>query len=198
MDLASGDRRWSVHTPIPGLDLAMTAMEGAVIAIVAGDVDAAQQLLALANRADVRVHFAVIAGPVRDSRPKRVQKPAHGIPMPRVAVRRAVYARDGWRCRFCQTRLIDPEAAARLRRLSPDAFHWGTRNADRHSVLLALRATPDHVLPRCCGGTNDLDNLVTACGCCQFGRGDATLEQLGISGIRPAVDDNWDGLRRVL
>lgn len=180
--------------------LALADMTKAIEAICDGDLLLASRCMQAANRSDVRNHFAVVAGPVRDGRPKK-RPVTHraSVRMPPIAIRRTLYVRDRWHCRFCQTPVVDPEAVMHLRRLMPTDFFAGRRNAETHSVVLALRASPDHLLPRCYGGTNDLDNLATACGCCQFGRGDWMLEDVGIAQVRPPVETfEWDGLRGVM
>lgn len=55
-----------------------------------------------------------------------------------------VFVRDGWRCQACGMK-VDREAQA------------------PHPLRVA---TVDHIIPRACGGTNDLHNLRTLClGC---------------------------------
>ena len=119
--------------------------------------------------------------------------------MPSTSIEYSIYCRDGWRCRYCGVRLISPSARKRLVALYPDVARWGRLNRDKHHGLSALTATLDHVLPHSRGGTNDLENLVSACGMCQFGRGHWTLEEVGFTDPRsraPIVDD-WDGLMRL-
>lgn len=71
------------------------------------------------------------------------------------ATRRAViYARDDFRCVYCGRDVIvttDPEIVSRFK----------TRPI----------ASIDHIIPRCEGGTNEEDNLVTACRRCNLERG---------------------------
>lgn len=62
-------------------------------------------------------------------------------------VRFAVFARDGFTCRYCG------------------------RQSD--SVTLVV----DHIFPVAAGGTNDIENLITACEPCNQGKGAKTLEQ---------------------
>lgn len=78
----------------------------------------------------------------------------------------AVFQRDGWLCRFCDIRVIDPRVRKRLSELFVD-FRWGRRNLDKHACLAVL-ASHDHVVPRQWGGSNEEYNLVTACWSCQF------------------------------
>jgi 5-methylcytosine-specific restriction endonuclease McrA len=119
--------------------------------------------------------------------------------MPSSSSERAIYVRDGWRCRYCGTRVIDRSMRARLHRCLPDVARWGARNADKHTALAALSASLDHIVPHSRGGTNDEPNLVTACNACQFGRGQWTLEEVGFFDPRvfPPVLDEWDGLTRL-
>jgi len=110
-----------------------------------------------------------------------------------------ILERDGWHCRFCSTRVIDPRARRRFSLLLPDAMRWGSTNLSKHACLAVL-ASPDHVLPRGWGGSNDLDNLVTACWPCQFSRMEVRIEECGISDPRDRapIKNQWDGLLRVL
>lgn len=62
-------------------------------------------------------------------------------------VRFAVFARDNFTCRYCG------------------------RQSD--SVVLVI----DHMIPVSAGGTNDAENLVTACETCNQGKADTTLSQ---------------------
>ena len=111
-----------------------------------------------------------------------------------------VFERDGWCCRFCGIRVIDPRAIMRIRRLVP-GFPWGkgTTNLTRHACQ-AVRGTHDHVLPRSWGGLNEDSNLVTACWACQFSRVHYRTEDCGIADPRDRdpVHTEWDGLLRIL
>lgn len=62
-------------------------------------------------------------------------------------LRERVFARDDFRCVYCGVDLIKSEPHC------------------------------DHVVPLARGGTNDIDNLATACGPCNLAKGDRTLEQ---------------------
>jgi hypothetical protein len=111
----------------------------------------------------------------------------------------AILDRDGWHCRFCSIRVIDPRARRRFSQLLPDAMRWGSTNLSKHACLAVL-ASPDHVLPRGWGGSNELDNLVTACWPCQFSRMEVRIEECGMNDPRDRqpIADDWDGLLRVL
>ena len=111
-----------------------------------------------------------------------------------------VFERDGWYCRFCGIRVIDPRAITRIRKLVP-GFPWGkgTMNLTRHACQ-AVRGTDDHVLPRSWARLNEDSNLVTACWACQFSRVGHRIEDCGIADPRDRdpVHTEWDGLLRLL
>jgi hypothetical protein len=70
-----------------------------------------------------------------------------------------IYARDGWRCVWCQAFVTDGK---QLR----EAIAMGGGPLDRKL------ATLDHFLARGRGGTNDAANLLTSCIGCNEQRGD--------------------------
>jgi 5-methylcytosine-specific restriction endonuclease McrA len=63
------------------------------------------------------------------------------------ALREEVFARDGYRCVYCDADLLDQEPHC------------------------------DHVVPFSRGGTHTLDNLVTSCAACNIAKGDRTPEE---------------------
>ena len=109
-----------------------------------------------------------------------------------------VYNRDGYRCGYCSLKLIDTNALLKMEKLvGIEHFKVKGTNDERHGVALVLRATIDHIHPLSLGGRTSLENLVTSCWSCNYGKLDATLEQIGISnpldrGFNKI--DEWDGL----
>ena len=73
-------------------------------------------------------------------------------------------------------------------------------NAAQHGVIHAFKIVADHVVPHNCGGRTDLDNLVTSCPGCNYGKEAFTLEQLGLEDplARPPVCSGWDGLTSLI
>ena len=124
------------------------------------------------------------------SPPKELKTPGDAS----AGTKHAVFRRDRWHCRFCVTRVIDPRVRKRLSDTF-GAFPWGRGNLNKHACLAVL-ASHDHVLPRQWGGSNEPDNLVTACWPCQFSRHSYRIEDCGIFDPRdrPPVDSGWDGL----
>lgn len=56
------------------------------------------------------------------------------------------------------------------------------------------------MLPLARGGSNEVENLVTACYCCQNAKSDFTLEQIGLADPRLSAqpESPWSGLREML
>jgi len=111
-----------------------------------------------------------------------------------------VYERDGYTCRYCSIRVIDTKALLRFEKLvgSQNFKVKGKSNQIRHGVALVFRATADHVTPISFGGRTNLENLVTSCWSCNYGKYDALLEQMRVDDprdrpVEPLTD--WNGLR---
>jgi len=114
---------------------------------------------------------------------------------------KALFARDGYRCRYCGVRVIPGPVTKRMETiLGKDHFDATSRsNAARHGIKLAFSAALDHVVPHSRGGRTDPDNLVTACWACNYGKANYTLAEMGLADPRqrkPDVDD-WRGLTDV-
>jgi 5-methylcytosine-specific restriction endonuclease McrA len=198
--------RKSFLEPIPELEEAADLLSEAADALMSGDLEFAESLIIEADMPiigeyshrigggiDVLIHrYRDVGDPPRtfDRAEKR---------MPSAVIEREVYARDGWRCRICDTRILVKSAVAKMNEVLPEAARWGRKNTDCHHGMAALRVSLDHVLPHSRGGTNDPENLITTCGPCQFGRGYWTLGEVGILDPRerPPVLDEWDGLMRL-
>lgn len=108
----------------------------------------------------------------------------------------AVFARDGWTCRYCGTPVVDKRAQDLLHEvLGPAAFPLGRRNIERHGIRLALTAVMDHVDAYASGGPSTAENLVTSCWCCNYGKGRHALASLALDDprSRPPVLSDWDG-----
>jgi 5-methylcytosine-specific restriction endonuclease McrA len=111
-----------------------------------------------------------------------------------------MYRRDGWRCRFCGTPVVVPKARRHICKLLPGAIRWTNSHGD-HAGFEILSGVADHVQPHKWGGPSSLENLVTCCAPCNYGRGSAFLEEMGLIDPRtrhPYPANGWDGLTRVL
>ena len=111
-----------------------------------------------------------------------------------------VFARDSYRCRYCDSQLFAVAAFRRYeKKVGGEVFPLSGMKGNRPKAgaSLVFRPVADHVDPWSRGGTTDLDNLVTSCWPCNFGKMEYTVQELGISDprSRPPVDDGWNGLR---
>jgi hypothetical protein len=77
-----------------------------------------------------------------------------------------------------------------------DLFPMPKADAKRHGVALVFMPSHDHVGSRRDGGPDSLENLVTACWSCQFGKWGYSLEEIGVDDprLRPPELSDWDGL----
>jgi 5-methylcytosine-specific restriction endonuclease McrA len=205
--IQSSDRsRQCFLPPIPELALAADRLSLAADAVLRGQDEEAEQWIVQADLAVLSEFSQRITGKIDPAIHWQSRMPTEVVAdrvkqrMPSASVEYGIYQRDGWRCRFCEIRIISPLARRRLVELYPSVARWGRANREKHHGLSALTATLDHILPHSRGGTNEESNLVAACGMCQFGRGHWTLEEVGFTDPRdrPPIVDAWDGLTRLL
>ncbi len=114
---------------------------------------------------------------------------------------REVYERDYYRCRYCGSKIITKEVFREYSRIiGSNNFSVARKNSERNGLTLGLRGVVDHVHPHSLGGRTELDNLVTSCYSCNFGKAEYTLEQVKIESpySRQPKDDGWRGLTEFL
>lgn len=110
---------------------------------------------------------------------------------------KAVFDRDSYRCRYCGGRLASQDVLKWfIKVLDSDDFKKGPTNLTTHGIIHAMWPVADHVIPWNMGGRTDLQNLVTSCGACNYGKDGYTCEQMGISNPldRAPISNGWDGL----
>jgi len=94
--------------------------------------------------------------------------------------------------------LVDTKVLMKMEKMvGKKYFKVKGMNSERHGVALVLRATIDHIKPLSRGGRTRIDNLVTSCWSCNYGKLNATLEQLWISNpLKKRSNPNryWNGL----
>ena len=174
----------------------------AIVAIETGDLSGAcqkwesvdgEKLLRLWNIENESLKSQVMSWP-------EIIKPAINGPLaknPSDALKRKVYDRDGYRCRYCKMHVFTRNKGSRILLLIQEfpeltpglhlvngSLHGsgkngGIKNVDYAKFLWSL-AAPDHVVPRSHGGQTDLDNLVTSCSGCNYSKMDLTLEQMNV------------------
>lgn len=201
---------WALRTcllaPLPEHAEAARLLSDATRAIVSDDLELARDLV---RRADMpllfdRTNLVMNGGDPCIQRRRPVAQRSGPVTkassrMPSSAAAMALFARDGWHCRFCDCRVVPPKMRAAMRIALPGAIPW-SETEGYHGGFYALSASVDHVVPHSAGGGNDQENLVTACWSCQFGRGAWSLEEVGLSDPRDRspVRDEWDGLMGLL
>ena len=202
--------RQSFVPPIPELQIVAGLLAEAADALLVGDQDAARDRLRKSDMPVVHDYASRIMG--RTDRDIHRYRVVNGLTataalplkaaqrMPGAAVTQAIYRRDGFRCGFCGCRVVLGTARDRMRMLVPGAIRWGSTSKEQHAAFFALTATIDHIKPHARGGSSDLGNLATTCWPCNFGRGNALIEEMGLLDprSRPLVIDDWGGLDRVL
>jgi hypothetical protein len=192
--------------PLTEHEAAADLLSEAVDALIAGSLDTARNRFRQADIPTLFEYARKLMGPEDPEIHRRRAVAAPGAKigkaaarMPNAAETLALYARDGWRCRFCGCRVVSSRARSLIRASLPDAVPWGEAEG-YHAAFFAMTASVDHVVPHSAGGGNEPKNLVTACWSCQFGRGSYTLEEVGLLDPRdrPVVVDDWDGLTRLI
>ena len=199
--------RRSFLPQIPEFHIAASLLSEAADALLAGDLLTCAQKLRESDLRVIREHFDRTAGRIdptihrQSTNPKFIPVPKEKQPrMPNAAHQLEILRRDGFRCRFCDTKVIAKSIHKTFARAVPDAARQGTTNETTHFGISNLTASVDHIIPYSRGGTNDADNLVTACPTCNYGRGNWLLEEVEIENpfnYAPIVDE-WDGLTRLL
>jgi 5-methylcytosine-specific restriction endonuclease McrA len=112
-------------------------------------------------------------------------------------LQKQVFERDSYHCRYCGGKLISQEfLKAFIKSLNSPLFARGETNLNTHGVIHLTWPVADHVIPWNKGGRTSLDNLVSSCAPCNYGKDGYTIEQLGLIDpfTRPAKISDWDGL----
>lgn len=192
--------------PLPEHDLAADLLSRAADALIRHDFRLAAALLRESDLGTLEDYRYSIAGPRNPAIHRQTKLPVYarvparsgrGTPTTRDA--KQVLTRDGFRCRFCGTRVIVSEARKAFIKALPEVVRWDGTNKGSHSGLAVLAASIDHLVPFQRGGSNDLDNLVTTCNPCQYGRVHYLLNEEDLEDPRkyPPIIDRWDGLARL-
>jgi hypothetical protein len=198
--------RTCLLSPLPEHGAAADMLSKAADAILDGDLDRARSLVRRADMPVLLEHTTLVmsGSDPRIQRRRPIELLAGKVAklasrMPSGEATKALFARDGWRCRFCDCRVVPPKVRTAMRTALPGAIPW-SKTEGFHGGFIAMSASVDHVVPYSAGGTNEEENLVTACWSCQFGKDAYSLEEVGLLDprARPPVKDGWDGLGRLL
>lgn len=88
------------------------------------------------------------------------------------AYRELIFIRDGYRCGYCDIPVRHPKKDY-IARTSP-------------GKLRSRHATVDHIIPQAQGGTDEWENLITACRHCNLYKADRTPEEASMELLRRA------------
>jgi 5-methylcytosine-specific restriction endonuclease McrA len=97
---------------------------------------------------------------------KFARKPGDGSKWLRPSKRIAIYARDGFCCLYCGS-----------------------------SVEKGARLTVDHIVPSAEGGTNDAENLITACMSCNSAKRDLSAREWRTYAAKKGIAFCWSAVR---
>lgn len=128
--------------PIPEFQLAAELLDAAADALLQDNSELARKLIAKADYPAIMEHSIKIVGRLSTDvhrqvhRPETLPKPErYPDRMPTMAVQNEIFARDGWRCRFCRIKVISRKSRGVLIRLFPDETHWVSSEFKRHTAL---------------------------------------------------------------
>ena len=166
------ERRPCLREPIPEIERAAVLMNEAAEAHLAGDRQRTGDLLLQSNLPAVRAwceslweqQSPYIPKHKKMGLPAPLPKEARAVPhAPNSELKKALIARDGYRCRYCGIPVIRHEVRDRVRKLYPDVPLWGNLTSQQHAGFQTLWLQYDHIVPHSRGGRTDLDNMVITC-----------------------------------
>lgn len=207
--------RRCMRDPIPEIFHAAFLLDRAVGAHLVKDYAAASVLFRQADMPAVRAWTESLWGSARknpdqvkylrmrkiENAPGYAQKEQrHKIRMPTLSERLTLIDRYGRNCMFCGVPLVRPEVRKSIARAYPNNAPWGKKNSECHAAFQCMWMQFDHVVPHSRGGDSSLTNVIITCAPCNYGRWDATLEEVGLLDPRslPIQKTSWDGLERFL
>jgi 5-methylcytosine-specific restriction endonuclease McrA len=200
---------WSSECPLPPPDYfeqSVDLFEKAIEALLKGDKTQALIELQKSESEKVKEFFVEhgqqsayfrVQNRKEIDKQNKITKKENTSPRLVASIEKQVFARDHYRCRYCGLRIIAKEVFSAFSRIvGSDNFSVERKNSVRNGLTLGLRGVADHVNPYASGGQTDMDNLVTSCYSCNFGKAGYTLKQMRIEDPRerPPIQDSWVGL----
>jgi HNH endonuclease len=205
-ELGTDPIRWSSVAPLmppPWFESQVFLFRDAVCAAAAGEVEQARVSLATIRSAELRTWFCEHGQWSGVHRARLLQRNAVAfageldILRAPLKYEREVFERDNYCCRYCSLPTVAKRVLLAFEKIvGSDVFRNVGRNAEQHGVVHGFKVVADHVVAFKRGGRTNLENLVTACPACNYGKDQYSVEQLGISDprLRPPRALEWDGL----
>ena len=211
-ELGADIAKWSKVAPLAKPELIAESLEFFIIAFflaIKGEIENARQFIKNSPDNELRTWFHEHAQNTGTWRFKAFGVKALEAVFPLdseknvMKFHREIFARDNFRCRYCESKVIPKSVFKRARSILGQDHNGiefvplGGTNLTRSGFYLMFAATLDHVIPWSLGGRTDACNLVTCCWSCNYGKMNYTLEQLGINNPldrEPHSDSTWKGL----
>lgn len=212
-ELGDDPKAWSEHAllnPPQWFRDQLLVFSNSVRAAANGNIDSAIELLREVRSDDLR-HWYVehgcrsgkfrwwirkrLLGPERSEQDE--PKPNRNLVQPNAKLQAEVLRRDRYCCRYCGIGLISKAVLLDFGDIVSEKGFSATTDAERHGSLVAFRANFDHVVPASLEGETDVNNLVSCCWSCNYGKRGLTLHQVGLADPRlrqPSGYPDWDGL----
>jgi hypothetical protein len=206
--LLGGDSTaWSKLTPLAPpawLDEQLTLFREAAEATAVGNRSRAIEFLGYMKSQEMRVWFeehGQFSGKIRAEylslpNPKPGAQSLDPVRSP-ARFEKQVFHRDAYTCRYCGLKLLAKETLVAFEQaVGPQYFRTRGTNAQQHGIVHAFKIVADHVFPHKYGGKTSLENLVSACPSCNYGKYWYTTEQMGIDDplSRQPTPFEWSGL----
>ncbi len=211
-ELGANPNEWDIYSPLPTphwfadqLDI----FESAVNDFVAGDKESCLAKLKQIRSEEITnwyIEHGQMSGRHRNLILKVPPTPTIDISLRDLIrspkkIQDAVFERDGYKCRYCGNKLLS-QVFIRLfiKKLGSQLFQRGETNVTTHGIIHIAWPVADHVIPWNKGGLTNLENLVSSCATCNYGKDGYTIEQLGIQNPfnREPSLDKWNGLTDII
>jgi hypothetical protein len=162
---------WSKEAPLvppAWFDEQLTIFTNAANLAASGEVTKARNQLYLIRNADLKTWFiehGQQSGVFRHRylgklHAKVVDSNRDQLKYPNKKLETSVFERDGYRCRYCNIRLIPKEIFDAFSKVvGADVFYPIGTHIQRHGIVFTFRANADHVIPHKIGGRTNLQNL---------------------------------------
>jgi hypothetical protein len=181
-------------------------VKAAVVAVIAGEMEAARQSLREINFACFTSERAQAMAQVWGSHSTVIKPARPSQQTPRVPVRTAdvlaTFQRDRFTCRYahCQRRTIYLPVLKELSRIFPNVLPYqrNWRPVQRHIVYWTWSTSIEHRVAFPFGGTSARENLLTACYQCNDIKNYLPIESLGWRITDDSPQSDWDSLTAYL